>query len=329
VLTTVCAIAAVAVLAVVGLAVFAPRAHSTAIRATPAAVDARGAAATRGEGAQDVSAGVGIRTFVPPGGIRTTRNVGYGAAPDGTPVTLDVCSPVSKGTSRPAVLLVHGGGWVRGDKGTIGYHTVCEWLAAEGFVTFSADYTLGEQGRYPVAPAELRRAIAWIREPATAERYGVDRQRIGLFGGSAGGSLAALLATEGSGPTDTGTRVAALVDISGPVDLTAQGQLLGHPGPGLQSFELGYLGCTAFEGCRQAAAASAITHIDPSDPPAFIQGSEFDFVPHEQGDAFAAALRKAGVHTTLRLVPGRAHSIAQLDATTRTAVAAFLHRYLG
>jgi acetyl esterase/lipase len=157
----------------------------------------------------------------------------------------------------------------------------------------------------------------------------VDPQRIGLFGGSAGGSLAALLATEGSGPTDTGTRVAALVDISGPVDLTAQGQLLGHPGPGLQSFELGYLGCTAFEGCRQAAAASAITHIDPSDPPAFIQGSEFDFVPHEQGDAFAAALRKAGVHTTLRLVPGRAHSIAQLDATTRTAVAAFLHRYLG
>ena len=46
-------------------------------------------------------------------------------------------------------------------------------------------------------------------------------------------------------------------------------------------------------------------------------------------NAFAAALRKAGVHTTLRLVPGRAHSIAQLDATTRTAVAAFLHRYLG
>lgn len=324
------------VLAAGGLLVAAPRAHSTAVRATPAAAAARSASEARsangmahGAAAPDVSAGVGIRTFVPPGGIRTARDVRYAVGPDGAPVTLDVCSPVTKGTSRPAVLLIHGGGWVKGDKGTVGYHAVCEWLAAEGFVTFSADYTLGAQGSYPVAPAELRSAIGWIRQPQTTARYGVDPKRIGLVGGSAGGSLAALLATEGTGPTDGGTRVAALVDISGPVDLTAAGQLLGHPGPGLQSLELAYLGCTAFENCRQATGASAIAHVDSSDPPAFIQGSEFDFVPHEQGDAFASALRTAGVRTTLRVVPGRAHSIAQLDASTRTAVAAFLHRYLG
>nr|WP_240977796.1 alpha/beta hydrolase [Planctomonas sp. JC2975] len=242
---------------------------------------------------------------------------------------MDVCSPVTAGTERPAVLLIHGGGWARGDKGTTAYHAVCEWLAAEGFVTFSADYSLGEPGRFPVAPNELRSAIAWMRTPATTVRYGFDPARIGLVGGSAGGSLAALLATEGSGPTDRGTRVAALVDLSGPVDLTANGQSLGHPGAGLQSLVLGYLGCASFANCRQASAASAITHVDSSDPPAFIQGSERDFVPHEQGQAFAAALERVGVPTRMRIVPGDRHSIAELDAASRAAVAAFLHRYLG
>ncbi|MHA7985194.1 alpha/beta hydrolase [Rathayibacter sp. CAU 1779] len=318
------AVAASAALVVAGVALSAPRAHSSSVRATTAAQadagTARDAVASRTSG---------IGSFVAPGGIRTTRNVRYASAPDGTALDLDVCSPVTRGTDRPAILLIHGGGWARGDKGTTAYHAVCEWLAAEGFVTFSADYTLGEQGRFPVAPDELRKAIAWMRVPVTAVTYGFDPARIGLVGGSAGGSLASLLATEGSGPTDRGTRVAALVDLSGPVDLTARGQSLGHPGAGLQSLELAYLGCASFVNCQQASAASAITHVDSSDPPAFIQGSENDFVPHEQGQAFAAALQRAGVPATVRVVPGNRHSIAELDASSRAAIAAFLHRYLG
>ncbi len=317
-----CSVVAIAVLAALGVVFVAPRAHSSDVHTAPLAATAPGGAGLR-------APAVGIRTFTAPGGLNTASNVPYATSPDGVPLTLDTCSPVTDGALRPAVLLIHGGGWTHGDKAGPDYHAVCEWLASEGFVTFSADYSLGEQGRFPVAPDELRKAVAWMRTPATAKRYGIDPRRIGFVGGSAGGSMAALLATEGSGPTDRGTRAAALVEISGPVDLTPRGQELGHPGPLLQSFELGYLGCATFADCPQAERASAVSHVDPSDPPTFIEGSEGDFVPHEQGEEFAAALAAAGVPHSVRIVPGAGHSIALLDAASRSAVAAFLHRYLG
>ena len=285
------------------------------------------AASAAGAGAHG-SAAVGIRSFVAPTDISTVANVQYTTA-DGTAQRLDVCLPATTGTNRPAVLVVHGGAWTHGDKSSTDWHPVCQWLASEGFVTFSADYSLVPQARFPVAVDELASAIAWMRTSSTVARFGIDPKHIGVFGGSAGGSMAALLATRGSGPTDRGTRVAALAEISGPVDLTAQGQTLGHPGAGIQRIELDYLGCSTFANCPQAATASAITHVDSSDPPTFIQGSEGDFVPHEQGQAFAAALARAGVPQVSRVVPGDAHSIAELDAPTRAAIAAFLHRYLG
>ena len=313
----------------------APAAGTSGAGAEAAAGVAAGNATTA-DGPETVSktkdaAGLrgGLRTFVAPRGIRTTSDVTYATAADGSLLDLDVCSATSSDDHRPALLLIHGGGWHGGDKASVDYHAVCQWLASEGFVTFSADYTLGAAGRYPVAPRELTAAITWMRRAATVQRFGIDPTRIGFIGGSAGGSLASLLATRGTGPTDRGTRVAALVDLSGPVDLTARGQSLGQPSTGIQADVLGYLGCATFTGCAPAAEASAITHVDASDPPAFIQGSQFDFVPHEQGTAFAAALTRAGVPTVLRVVPGSAHSIAQLDASTRAAVAAFLHRYLG
>lgn len=286
--------------------------------------DAGSAAAAGGAAAS----ATGIGSFVVPNGVRTVTNVRYAVA-DGVSQRLDVCLPLTTGSSRPAVLVVHGGAWTHGDKSTAGWHSVCQWLASEGFVTFSADYSLVPRSRFPVAIDEIAKAITWMRTASTVARYGIDPKRIGVFGGSAGGSMAALLATRGSGPTDRGTRVAAVAEISGPVDMTAKGQSLGRPGAGIQRIELDYLGCSTFANCPQAVTASAITHVDSSDPPTFIQGSAGDFVPHEQGEAFAMALAKAGVPHVSRAVPGNAHSIAELDASTRSAVAAFLHRYLG
>jgi len=199
----------------------------------------------------------GIGSFVAPNGIRTVANVRYAVA-GGASQRLDVCLPLTTGSSRPAVLVVHGGAWTHGDKSTAGWHSVCQWLASEGFVTFSADYSLVPRSRFPVAIDELAKAITWIRTASTVVRYGIDPKRIGVFGGSAGGSMAALLAARGSGATDRGTRVAAVAEISGPVDLTAKGQTLGRPGAGIQRIELDYLGCSAFANCPQAATASAI-----------------------------------------------------------------------
>jgi acetyl esterase/lipase len=269
---------------------------------------------------------VGIRTFVAPSDITTTSDIAYSSASSDR---LDVCRPsASSSTPRAAVIEIHGGAWTHGDKSDADWHNVCAWLASEGFVTFDLDYRLVPSAVFPSQIDDVTAALRWIRQAQNVTRFGIDPRRIGVFGGSAGGSLAALLGMRGSGDTHTGIRVAAVAELSGPVDLTQAGQSLGSPDPYLQSIELGYLGCTSFANCPQARDASAVYDVDASDPPVFIGASADEFVPVQQDEAFAAALQKAGVPHTLRVDPGHWHSIAALNAPMRDAVAAFLHAHL-
>jgi len=267
-------------------------------------------------------------------GVHVTANVEYGTA-DGQPLLLDVCAPPppTPGTESagpaPAVISVHGGSWTMGDKAGANWRAVCEWLASAGFVTYSVDYRLVPHAIFPAAVDDVTQAVRWVREPANAARFGIDPARVGILGGSAGASIASLVGMRGSGPTTSGDRVSAVVDLSGPVDLTAAGQRLGHPVPYVPRIELAYLGCTAFDACPQARAASAVYDVDPSDPPVFIAQSSNELIPREQGDAFAAALEAAGVRHSVTTVPGHGHSIEILSEAMRTDIAAFLHRELG
>jgi acetyl esterase len=304
----------------------AERSASGSTTATPAARAADDGGAD-GAGVDDPGLRVGIRTFVPPAGIKVTSDISYA---DDAADHLDVCSPAgSSSTARPAVLSIHGGSWTRGDEANSDWRNVCEWLASAGFVTYSLDYRLVPADIFPTQIDDVTNALRWIREPANVARFGIDPRRIGVFGGSAGGNLASLLGMRGSGDIHSGARVAAVAELSGPVDLTQAGQSLGSPDARLQSIELAYLGCTSFADCPNARAASAVYDVDSSDPPVFIGASSDEFVPVEQDEAFAAALQKAGVPHTLKVNPGHWHSIATLDASMRESVVDFLHKYLG
>jgi acetyl esterase/lipase len=313
-----------------GTAMLSTAGQSASAAAADSAPNPRPTVAAKGASrAVPVLPRVGIRTFSAPTGIRVASNVQYAIA-GGTALRLDVCSPhVASLTPQPAVISIHGGSWSHGDKANTDWHNVCEWLASEGFVTYSVDYRLVPGAHFPAAIDDVTQALSWVREPANVERFNIDPKRIGVFGGSAGGNLAALLGMRGHGDTHTGTRVAAVAELSGPVDLTSQGQTLGHPDQRLQQIELAYLNCTSFESCGAAKDASAVSFVDSTDPPVFIGASKDEFVPVEQDSAFADALQKAAVPHTMHLASGHWHSIATLDAGMRTAVAAFLHRYLG
>jgi len=331
--------------ALYGLPHLADAASATAtapIAPTAKAHDAKPAMAAKGASrGRPLGPRVGIRTFTAPTGIRVVSNISYGTASDGQSLRLDVCSPaVTSGPSaptlastssgpRPAVLSIHGGSWSHGDKSSPDWHAVCQWLASEGFVTYSIDYRLVPSVTFPAPIDDVTRALTWIREPENVTRFGIDPRRIGVFGGSAGGNLAALLGMRGHGDIHSGTRVAAVAELSGPVDLTAHGQTLGHPSDYLRSIELAYLGCADFENCPAAAAASAVSYVDASDPPVFIGASDTELVPVEQDLAFADALEAAEVPHTVRVDAGHWHSIETLNAPMRAAVAAFLHTYLG
>jgi acetyl esterase/lipase len=268
--------------------------------------------------------------------IDVVENVAYGQAGP-TTLFLDVClpdiSPLADRSdvaeSRAAVMIVHGGSWKRGDKSDLNWRTVCEWVASEGFVAFSINYRLAPEFTFPAQLDDLREAIEWIRDDAQTSLFGVDPLRVGALGGSAGGNLVSLLATTGDGRLDAGSRVAAVVDLSGPADLTDSGRRLGGLTEQFEQIQLDYLGCAALASCPGATAASPIYHVDAGDPPFFVGHSTDELIPLQQSEAFVVALEDAGVDVTFVTVEGTRHSIAMLDAQVRDRVAQFLRRTLG
>ena len=248
----------------------------------------------------------------------------------GIPQKLDVCTPPDSVTADgtgpyPAIVEVHGGSWARGDKADLGYRAICQWLASAGYVTFDVDYRLAPQHPFPAGFDDVQAAVRWVRAKAQEARFDLDPDRVGAFGGSAGGNLVALLGTTGSGSWTTGSRVAAVVEMSGPADLT---------GPDTNADflpdELAYLHCGAESDCPQARTASPVDQVDRTDPPFFVShSSEESKIPLGQSKAFVAKLRAAGVDTTFVIVQGRAHSIAMMNDDLKQRIAAFYQRTLG
>ncbi len=270
---------------------------------------------------------------------RVIEDLDYGAGADG--VLLDVClpsddaPPIAVGTDEPetsqpraAVLVVHGGRWRQGDKANDSWRSTCRWLASEGFVAFSVNYRLAPEHPFPAAIDDLRTAVRWIRGDARVNRFDIDPARVGVLGGSAGGNLAALLGLGGEAALDTGSRVSAVVELSGPADLTTAGFRLGAMAPGFRMIQLEYLGCADYDQCPQARDASPLYEVDGSDPPFFVAHSIGERIPIAQSDALVAELREAGVDTTYVTVDGMLHSIAMLDSGLRDRVSGWLRAKL-
>lgn len=264
--------------------------------------------------------------------VPVVSDVVYGFADDGEPLLLDVCLPpdtdVDELEPRPAIVSIHGGSWMRGDKANLNWRAVCQWLATEGFVTVSVNYRLAPASTFPAQLDDVSAAVSWLREPDTVERYLIDPTRIGAFGGSAGGNLAALLGTVGTGDWTTGTRVAAVAELSGPSDLRDPIPTTDSYTQRFEDVQLAYTGCWTLTDCPAAAAASPVTHVDDSDPPFFVAHSVDEFVPLSQADDFVTLLRDAGVPVTYVTVEGSAHSIAMLDDAMQQRVIAFFREAL-
>jgi acetyl esterase/lipase len=236
---------------------------------------------------------------------------------------LDICLPAipktAPLTARPAIVEVHGGSWAYDDESDPDWQDVCQWLASIGYVTANVDYRLAPAHPFPAGIHDVEAAVEWMRAPAQTSRYGIDPRQIGAFGGSAGGNLVSLLGTLGSGSTSTGHRVAAVAEMSGPIDLTASGPERHH----FLIHVRQYLNCTTLTSCPQAAQASPDHHVDSSDPPFFVSNSTDELIPLEQSANFVKVLRSKGVSTTFVTLEGQKHSIAGLDPAMRSRIAAF------
>ena len=252
----------------------------------------------------------------------------YGEA-GGQRLLLDACLPPGDGSGptpspRPAIVLIHGGSWTRGEKADVAYRAICQWLATAGYPTFAVDYRMAPQFIFPAALDDVRTAVRWLRAPRQVARFDLDPDRIGAFGGSAGGNLAALLGTVGSGSLRSGARVAAVAELSGPADLTGA-----DARDDFVPIQLAFLGCSTETDCPTARTASPIFAVSPDDPPFFVANSTDELIPIAQSRRFVTALRAAGVPTTFVEVTGRLHSIAMLNPELKAKIVEFYRETLG
>lgn len=127
-----------------------------------------------------------------PKGVLAHSNLVYTELEGGRQLHLDVFRPgKGKNRMRPAVLVIHGGGWRVGSKENM--HPMAQQLAKKGFVTVVVEYRLSGEAPYPAAVHDLKSAVRWIR--ANAASYGINDSKIAAYGCSAGAHLATLLGT--------------------------------------------------------------------------------------------------------------------------------------
>lgn len=162
-------------------------------------------------------------TPVLPGPYQMTiqKNLPYGAVLN-LNTRLDLCTPVGASGLRPGVVLIHGGGFVQGDRSSD--DALCENLASYGFVAATLGYRLAPQNKWPAPIEDAQLAVRWLRGHASANN--MDPQRLCSLGDSAGGHLAVFLGVtetiypgdEASLLSDESPKVSCVVDEFGPVD---------------------------------------------------------------------------------------------------------------
>lgn len=204
------------------------------------------------------------------------------------PLLSDLYIPSGTGP-YPAIVFIHGGGWIGGDRTQM--TRIIEELASHGYVGMAIDYDLSPQVHFPVALHESKEAIRWLR--AHAAEYHVDPQRIAVAGSSAGGELAALVALtngdsryEGDGGSKGfSSTVKAAILYNAALDLTTA--------PENDESITKYLGSSCGAQKELCLQASPQAHISANSPPMYIgHGNEDKDVPYSQFIAFVASYKR-------------------------------------
>lgn len=262
---------------------------------------ARGVPTFEAKPAPAIGAG-GTYTF-----SQMVSDITYCTADDGTELKMDAYWPMQPAEPAPAIMFVHGGGWVAGTKtGTPGMSYFLE-LARRGYFIASIDYRLAPTSTFPANIQDVKCAVRSLR--ANAAQYNLDPNRIGAWGASAGGHLVSLLGTSDQsagwdvGPyLDQSSRVQAVVDMYGIHDLTTEYVVGNVRGLDRMVFRAKNPEDPILK------IASSTTYASPDDPPFLILHGDFDeTVPYTQSVILQDVLTAAGVKSDLVIVHNGGH----------------------
>jgi len=261
-------------------------------------------------------------------GVTMKADIQYGTG-DGVPLYLDLYSADSTQGVAPGIVLFYGGGWRGGSKDQL--RSYAQYFAQHGYVVATPQYRLKEAGRWPNSVHDAKCAVRWMRANAAAN--GVDPNRIGVMGNSAGACLALMVGytpgdpeLEGSGGNPEQSSAAqAVVDIYGPTDFTDP---LRRDHPLILAYMNG-----AYEGnVARFEKASPIRYVTEKTPPTcVIHGTVDMLVPVEQSDWLVEALRSKGVPHLYSRIDGWPHAMDIVDDVsqhTKALIVAFFDQHL-
>lgn len=262
-----------------------------------------------------------------PADVRVERNVAY--LPEGRLEKADLYLPVEfpKDKKLPAVVIIHGGGFVGGKRDAAREINIGTHLVRAGYVAMSIDYLLATPERisWPQNLHDCKTAVRWLR--ANAAKYHVDADHLGVIGGSAGGTLAALVTLCGpdagldpaSPLSDFSCQVQCGVDLYGPADFTTRGK---------SSTMFGKTIDEAPELYRQASPVFQATKGDP--PLLIMHGTADKTVDLSQSELMAAACQKTGIEHELVVIEGAPHTfhLQPKQRDLRPVVIGFFDKHL-
>ena len=260
-----------------------------------------------------------------PEGVKVLRDLEY-AQVKGVSLKLDLYRPSAMPSApMPFVILVHGGGWRNGSK------TNCPaaWLATKGYAVASLDFRLLPEHPWPAQIEDPIAALRWLRQ--VSGKYGYDASRSAAMGGSSGGHVVALWGTL---PLPAEDKVKAVVDLYGPTDLlTMPPNVLSEKRTRADLAKANgalLLGGVVMDQPEKARAVSALHQVSKDDASFLIMhGMDDPGVPVDQSERLHAALKAAGVESTLKLIPGAGHGGKEFDSPeSRALIQAFLDRHL-
>lgn len=284
-----------------------------------------GRAAAPGMGRADVFGRVDVRRDLDYAGTGNPRQ------------TLDLLLPKDREPDArlPVIVFIHGGGWSGGNKAG-GFRHLVDLVAPGEFIGATINYRLTDEASWPAQIHDCKAAIRFLR--GNAEQFGIDPERIAVWGNSAGGHLASMLGTSGGVAAlegelgafvDQSSCVTCVLNFCGPQNLISMAgqpsaidrrEGSGHP-------EERLLGGSIVDRAEAAAEASPVTWVSADDPPFLTaHGTEDRVVPFQQAEEIHAALVKAGVESHLVRMEGFGHSIESAELNRR--IRAFLGRHL-
>jgi acetyl esterase/lipase len=239
-----------------------------------------------------------------------TTDIVYGTT-DGQLLKLDFAKPtLCRDQIVPLVVYVHGGSWNSGDKSIAFLMNDAKMFFQLGFAVAAINYRLTPTYKFPAQVFDCKLAIRYLRQ--NADSLGFDPDRIGVWGASAGGHLAAMVGLagpgdglEGPGLEGVSSQVEAVVEHYGPTDFT---DAISMNQIGEMNVLIDFLGCDPRACADVARAASPTTYVTADDPPVLcMHGDKDTTVPYRQAELLAAKLKSVANAGALIKVKNAGH----------------------